>query len=218
MECRRNRILTGEERHPYGAYDYSFRAGNMVMANRFDEADDVLASAPAFGSLDGTTNADAPPRTLRWAKARVRFSRGDIEGARAIVSTLPGPSDDSDGIGSAHVLKAQLDCSSSVNAAQGLGWLNDEVEKQSRIQYEHSPELAWLRSLAGLCALTLGDRAKAGGYAAQARTAFTAQPYVSDYFKAPLLKLEHALRPGRPGNNLRGQVVSRPSSGNQWAG
>jgi hypothetical protein len=58
---------------------------------------------------------------------------------------------------------------------------------------QSSPQRAYLRARAGLCAIAAGDRAAARSLAAQARAAFTAQPGVSPYYKAPLIKLERAL-------------------------
>jgi eukaryotic-like serine/threonine-protein kinase len=62
---------------------------------------------------------------------------------------------------------------------------------------DNDPNLARLRAVAGLCALSLGDAAEAKKLAMQAHRAFTAQPDVSPYFKAPLVKLELALKAPR---------------------
>lgn len=48
-------------------------------------------------------------------------------------------------------------------------------------------------AVTGWCALHAGDRTAAQRHAAQARATFTAQPGVSPYDKAPLVKLERAL-------------------------
>jgi hypothetical protein len=57
----------------------------------------------------------------------------------------------------------------------------------------HARWVARAGAVTGLCALELGDRATAIKHANQARAAFTAQPGVSPYYKAPLFKLERAL-------------------------
>ncbi|MBL0148571.1 MAG: hypothetical protein IPP87_07495 [Ideonella sp.] len=59
--------------------------------------------------------------------------------------------------------------------------------------HPNAPWLARLRAVKGLCTAAAGDRATALRNAAQARAAFTAQPGVSPYYKAPLFKLERAL-------------------------
>jgi hypothetical protein len=52
-----------------------------------------------------------------------------------------------------------------------------------------------LRAVAGLCALSLGDRKRAEEFANEARRAFDAQPNVSPYFKESLTLLEKQLNP-----------------------
>jgi eukaryotic-like serine/threonine-protein kinase len=198
LEARRNRILMGEERHPYGYYDFAMRAGNWVMVGRFDEAEAVLKSAPNFGDLDGvgSSGAIAPALSLRWALARVKYERGDLEAARAMVSGLPRPINLSagyDGIGPATVLLAELDCRSSATALAGMTVLEEVIADSERTDYRYSPWLARYHSLAGLCAMTLNDRIEAARLAALARAAFTAQPQVAEYFKAPLAQLDQAL-------------------------
>jgi hypothetical protein len=188
----------GEERHPYGYYDFTRRAGNWVMAGRFDEAEGALKSAPNFGDMNGVSasRASAPALSLRWALARVKYERGDLEAARATVSGLPRPinvSDWYDGIGPATVLLAELDCRSSATASAGMAALEEVIADSERTDYRYSPSLARYRSLAGLCAMTLNDRVTAARMAAEARAAFAAQPHVADYFKTPLAQLDRAL-------------------------
>ena len=50
-----------------------------------------------------------------------------------------------------------------------------------------------MRSMAGQCALGMGDGAGAISLARQARQAFTIQPAISPYYKAPLIQLERKL-------------------------
>lgn len=65
--------------------------------------------------------------------------------------------------------------------------------RQQRGDHAHAPWNARRRAVAGLCAFVARDRSAALRYAADARAAFTAQPGVSPYYKAPLFKLERAL-------------------------
>jgi hypothetical protein len=50
-----------------------------------------------------------------------------------------------------------------------------------------------MRAVIGLCALSIGDRKRAELMAAQARSAFQAQPRVSAYYKKSLQQLEARL-------------------------
>lgn len=60
--------------------------------------------------------------------------------------------------------------------------------------YVHDLSTARLRALTSLCALKTGDRKRAVDLSELARRAFTEQPGVSPYYKAPLVKLEQSLR------------------------
>jgi len=71
--------------------------------------------------------------------------------------------------------------------------LDEVMAQQAAKSYEHSPTLAHLRSVAGLCALAAGRRDTATAMAQLSRQAFVAQPGVSPYYKAPLQQLESAL-------------------------
>jgi hypothetical protein len=55
------------------------------------------------------------------------------------------------------------------------------------------PRVAHWRAVTGLCALDAGNRRRAMALAELARQAFTQQPRVSPYYKAPLLTLEKRL-------------------------
>ncbi len=84
------------------------------------------------------------------------------------------------------------------------------VEIEPWEPYRHAPVKARLRSVTGLCALQAGDRPQAEELARQARTAFTAQPEVAAYFKAPLVRREMKL--GIRGNGAPAPVLpAQPS-------
>ncbi len=184
----------GEERHPFGAWDFVARAGNWVMSGRLGVAEDVLKSAPEFDLESGVPQSDGPQRGLRHAMARVLFERGDIKAVRSVIEAWPEEVKGFDGIASVRVLRAQVLCATPGRAHQGLALLEAEIAPgKVGGMYEHAPDLAWNRALAGACALTTGDRIKAVKLAGMARAAFTAQPGVSPYYRAPLFKLERAL-------------------------
>jgi hypothetical protein len=79
------------------------------------------------------------------------------------------------------------------DSAQGLKFLHESLASIGRFVSKNDPGLARLRAEAGRCALASGDRATAVRHATLARAAFTEQPAVSPYFKAPLIRLEEAL-------------------------
>ena len=59
--------------------------------------------------------------------------------------------------------------------------------------FAYHPHVAHWRAVTGLCALDAGNRRRAMELAELARQAFTQQPGVSPYYKAPLLTLEKRL-------------------------
>jgi hypothetical protein len=77
--------------------------------------------------------------------------------------------------------------------ALALPILVESIQSISVFSSDQDPGVARMRAVAGLCAMTAGNRASALAFAAQARAAFTTQPGVSPYYKAPLFKLERSL-------------------------
>jgi hypothetical protein len=98
------------------------------------------------------------------------------------------------------------------NELSALSCLLDEALELEPVQLEpwlaalpsehqglaQAPWIARQSAVIGLCASGAGDKKMALAYAAQARAALTAQPSVSPYGKAPLVKLERALGPRLP--------------------
>ena len=199
VERYRYRLLKGHEKHPYGAYDFVDRATNLVMAGRLNQATEVIVSAPTFGAVDGAERAQSQPALgLRAALARVQFERGDINGARRAWASLPAAQVRFDGIAEWRVLQGQLQCATAGQQSAGLATVEAIIRQDELKRYSNAPDLAWARAVAGLCAFADGNRGPAQAYATQARAAFTAQPGVSPYYKAPLMKLERALGLRRP--------------------
>ena len=91
-------------------------------------------------------------------------------------------------------LRGEIGCASGDHKA-GLADLTRSLSSQSAVSSPNKPWLARLRAVAGLCALSLGDRKRAEEFANEARRAFSAQPNVSPYFKKPLILLEKQLNP-----------------------
>ena len=79
---------------------------------------------------------------------------------------------------------------------EGLPKMEELTHKLATISYAHSPDVAHMRSLTGVCALKAGNRGRAKELARLARRAFTEQPGVAEFFKTPLRQLEAKLRKG----------------------
>ena len=71
--------------------------------------------------------------------------------------------------------------------------METHTEKAAEDFFAHHPHVAHWRALTGLCALDAGNRPRAMELAGLARQAFTQQPGVSPYYKAPLATLEKRL-------------------------
>ena len=194
VERHRLRVAMGQERHLYSAYDFVGRAINLVMAGRLDDAARVLDAAPHFESAASGAAMPRALAALHISAARLQLERGNLVAARAAIADVAPDMDVSDGVSSGTVLRAQLQCADPQTARAGWAALDKEIQIYAPVFYEHAPYMAWLRSQSGLCALSVGDGAAARRRAAEARAAFVAQPGVSPFYKAPLVRLEHALR------------------------
>jgi tetratricopeptide (TPR) repeat protein len=198
LERQKLRAAMGQQRHLYSAYDFVGRAANLTMAGRFDEAGRVLAEAPHFEAAASGAAMPKAVAALHFAAARLQFERGRFAAARAAIADVPVTVDAGDGVGSGAVLRAQLQCADAQTARAGWASLEKEIQAEAPVRYAHAPYLAWLRAQSGLCALSFGDRATAMHRGAEARAAFVVQPGVHPYHKAPLERLEAALRQTRP--------------------
>jgi hypothetical protein len=130
--------------------------------------------------------------------AWTRLVAGNIEGARQALPARLGAITDAyplqenwTNFGVYSIYGAFL-CAAG-DARIGLSHLVTAQEALSRHVSPHSPELARLRAMTGLCALSLGHRREAEMLSEQARHAFDAQPRVSPYFKEPLRRLQQQL-------------------------
>lgn len=200
VERHRLRAAMGQEHHLYSVYDFISRATNLMMAGRHDEAARVLKGVPHFDAAGRTPTMPRALVALHYNTARLELEAGRPFAAQAAIADVPSDSEATDGVANGAVLRAQLQCAEPRTARAGVAALEREVESQSRVLYEYAPYLAWLRTQAGLCALSLGDATTAKRRAFEARTAFQAQPGVSAFYKAPLERLEQQLR--RPREDL----------------
>jgi hypothetical protein len=89
-------------------------------------------------------------------------------------------------------LRALIDCGSG-NATAGLDALTSLVRAHQDRLAPDNPTIAYLRSQAGLCALSAGQPARAREMQQAARRAFSTQAAVSQFYKKPLIELERQL-------------------------
>jgi tetratricopeptide (TPR) repeat protein len=171
---------------------------NRIYWGHLDDAESAikLASREVQTGHMGSEPSWAS-RAVRAMQARLYLSRGEaiqalssIRDSRAITTPfLEGEALCAAGQPS-HGLSLLQD---ALGRLGGADWYFEDGHTRGIDEYPHAPWAARRRSIAGLCAVAVGDRATALRFAAQARSAFVAQPQVSPYFKAPLIKLERAL-------------------------
>ena len=186
----RNRVGTGH--HPWAALNYAEAARNLRMRGDFDAAEAVLNSAPPLG---GEHNGDFELAGVEWiiprARAAVELDRGHPQAAWSLL-----PPENTDQFFSMTFentfLRGEILCGIG-RQKEGLERMSKALEATNGVIYEFHPALARAHAVMALCALAIGQRARAISLEAQARHAFDVQPRVSSYFKAPLLKLEIAL-------------------------
>jgi len=191
-------VAAGRGTHPYTAGSYMSVAKNLVMMGKLNDAEKVLDEAPIFPAIrdEGTGAGNRYNDMLTHQRADVLLARGDASGSLSLL-LAHAPNPDADKIDHAGYRKqlGEALCAAGRHR-EGLATLEQGVEEWFRAfpeMVESDPLQAMERAIAGQCALKLGDRRKAAGYATLARAAFTAQPEVSPYYKAPLIKLEAAL-------------------------
>jgi serine/threonine-protein kinase len=184
---QRARREAGQHLQPYAANDFRLLAENLAMAGRHDEAEAVLAAAPAFGPirLPGW-RPDKYGDLLRETAARVLLDRGQ---ASAALAALPARGvdahDDSAGLVSLRVLRGEALCRTG-RPREGLELLTAQIDAVARDAHPYKPELARLRGVAATCARLAGDTPGAAALAAQARVALAALPQAAAYYRAPL--------------------------------
>jgi tetratricopeptide (TPR) repeat protein len=179
---------------PCIVFRYSQLARNLSMQGRFDEAEAVLDSTPTVGPMRGQTKEDpmAYAAVAPLARARVKLDRGDPAAALAL---LPPDRADAEDFYFEHrrLLRGAALCALG-RAREGLPLMESYAEKSAEESSAYHPRVAHWRAVTGLCALDAGNRQRAMELAGLARQAFTQQPGVSPYYKAPLATLDQKLR------------------------
>ena len=179
----------GEGQHPWAAYDYMAAIRNLAMQGTFDEAEALVAAAPSFAAplKGGTAKSAGHEHGLQKTLAAVKLERGDAAGAYRLYPWHSGVAPHSLPFDDMH-LRGDILCAVG-RRPEGMALMEQSLSANALLVYAHHPALARDRSVAGLCAVALGQRAIAASLATQARDAFEAQPGVSPYFKAPLVSL-----------------------------
>lgn len=187
------RELGGPPSGPKIMVHYMRIAGNLIMQGHYREAGLVLDEKPPDEGVPGSGLARGFSNvSVAHLQARLRLLSGDAAGAVALIEREGDVLQDWPAY---HLSLGEALCATE-RRSDGLAWFKRQITayEQDDFDHPHAPWLARMRAVAGLCALDTQDRAAAVSFATQARTAFTAQPGVSPFYKAPLLTLEQRLR------------------------
>jgi tetratricopeptide (TPR) repeat protein len=189
------RLQMGTGNHPFAAVDWANAANNLSMAGRHQEAEALLARAPNFENLQGSTLSSYSD-VIPEIRSRIRMDAGDVEGARALLPETDKHVGDTESavraLNEFYELRGEIRCASGERVS-GLMDLRRSIDLQLKYSSPSHPFLARTRAIAGLCSLAHGDRKIAEAFAGASRQAFIAQPNVSPYFKEPLKRLEKQL-------------------------
>jgi len=174
-------------------FRYTLLARNLSMQGRFEEAEAVLASAPPVAPAWRSAKKESlwSSESLAIARARVKLDRGDPAAALALLPPDHGDIEDFT-YEDRRLLRGAALCSLG-RWRDGLPLMETHTQKLAEDSSALHSGLARWRATTGLCALDAGDHRRAVELAELARQAFTQQPGVSPYYKAPLLALEKRL-------------------------
>jgi eukaryotic-like serine/threonine-protein kinase len=190
LEIRR---AMGFAAHPFTASNYATASQNQVMAGRLDKAEAILQSAPHFEAMqgiDGTFN-DYQDSLLNEL-SQIKLERGDVAGAFASLPPLPEHDPDWRVPFDFQFLRAEVLCAQG-KRTEPLQLMEVSLKKKTEMFYQHHPQLARDRAVAGLCALADGQRQRAMAFAKLAHESFVVQPNVSPYYKRPSERLDRLL-------------------------
>ncbi len=188
------RIESGGGFHPWMASDLLFMAINLHMAGDSAAAASIIDRAPNFPPFAlEEKNPDAPNLRLRLFASEMLVDQGNMAGAMArfpkeLLDSEQHPNSLDDDR-SAKFVMSRILCAGE-RPGEGLK-LAEEVlgAREAMIktgEFEHDPELAYMRSLVALCAFKAGRAARAQALAAQAERSFEEQPQVSAFYLRPL--------------------------------
>jgi serine/threonine-protein kinase len=194
------RKQAGHGNSVFAVVEYQGIAENLGMQGSYREAFDFLNTAPRFERADGmAADGVRTDELIDAIRARLLLDSGD---PTAALKTLPAQEPPMTGLADGHRrIRGEAMCALG-KPVEGLATLLSVIQFYAPQRYEFDPGIARDRSVAGMCAMAAGKRQTAEELAKMARDAFTAQPDVSPYFKAPLVRLEQAL--GAPRTRLSG--------------
>ena len=174
---------------PNAALAYPRIADELVWQAKFDRAEEMLNDAP---QLEGSARSSRIAIVRARLRADIALARGDVRSARDLLPIL----DTDRSIQNPQLVatRSSVLCQSG-ESARGLAIMREAIRGLlADGTYVYDPDIAGLRSRAGLCALTAGQRSLAAECAREARRAFDEQPLIGPRYREPLLRLEQALR------------------------
>jgi tetratricopeptide (TPR) repeat protein len=170
------------------ALGYGWLANELAWQTQFDRAEQVLNDAPRVGEASQGSQA-----ALKIARVRIEIAlaRGDIQRAKELLPSM----DVGHSVEDMRVvaLRSRVLCQAG-DPVRGLTMMRDAIRRNLAIGANtYDPDIAVVRSHAGLCALVAGQRPLAAECAREARRAFDEQPLVGPRYRARLVMLERAL-------------------------
>jgi serine/threonine-protein kinase len=188
------RLASGRKNHPTLAFDYALLSQNFTMAGDYAEAERTLAEAPRFEPLQGSpTGGSEFNQIVEWARASIQIAQGNAKAALKLLRDNEPTTQEAALLSVYRATLGEALCADH-QPVQGLAAMRQAIhELEAGGEHPDSPDLARSRSIAGLCALAAGNLNLASAYAAKARSAFTAQPGVSPYYKKPSEALDRKM-------------------------
>ena len=183
--------------------DVRLLAVNASMWGHHAEALRALDETPSLQAVrSGGVNPRWYGELLRATRARVLLDRaeaGDAQGALQLLDREPfldrpaqyGLMEGLDT--SPPALRAEALCALG-RSREGLAAWQAFLPRVDRDHNDNAPQLARIRAVMSRCAMAAGQPRLARTLAAQAQAAFSAQPGVSPYYKAPLLAVPSTQR------------------------
>ncbi|MCK9689261.1 serine/threonine-protein kinase [Scleromatobacter humisilvae] len=170
------------------ALSHDYIANELTWQGQFDRAEQVLDAAPHPASSASSSRAAV---YIANTRANIALARGDPQRARTLL-----PPEEGESGGQREWLletRSRVLCQTGAST-RGLSMLRDSIRRGlDGGTYVHDPDIAMMRSRAGLCALAGGQRALAVECAREARRAFDEQPLIGPRYREPLIKLEQSL-------------------------
>lgn len=164
----------GRAGNPFVAKDYATIAENLAMHGKYKLALAFLDAAPRFDRVQGmATDGEHTEQLIDAARARVLLDSGNAPLAQRALPDMAGPLKPFDD--GRQRTRGEALCAAG-RPHEGLPMLKTAIDFYAPRRYEHDPTIARARAVAGLCALSVGQRQVAERTAWLSRSSFTAQP------------------------------------------